>query len=159
MSELVRNLPLLIGLRCWGIVAGVGNGSMATLHLGARVARRPALANQYLSDELRQYRGEYCLFVKGCAWNLNVGPRIICSSTDPEPKIGTELTRQLTGATITKSNVEESTANLQVEFGEHGVLSLLCHQPRRDGVDNYAVRFPFGWIKVDQSNVIQTAPA
>jgi hypothetical protein len=159
MIQLISELPNLIGLRCWGVVAGLGNGSMVTFHLGGRIARNPALANYHLSDELREYRGEYCIFVKGCAWNLNVGSRTVCRSTDPERKIGAELTGRLTGATITRSAAEESTANLDVEFGEHGFLHLSCQQASENGIDNYAIRFPFGWIKVDRNKLVRRAPA
>jgi hypothetical protein len=158
-TSIANELKTLVGLRCWGIVGGRGNGSMVTFHLGTKLARHPPLKNRHLPKTLQRFQGEYCLFVKGCAWRLETNSRIVCASTDPEPTIGLELTRRLTGATITKTCISTWAGDASVTFNDEYLLSLFCDQTEENGIDNYAVRFPSGWIKVGPNSVQSTAPA
>lgn len=146
--SLEAELSDLVGLTCWGVVAGVGNGSMATLHIGQRINRDPPLDNPNLSDELRRFRGEFCLFVKGCAWRLEDKSRIICASTEPEHQIGLNLGNALSGTSISEAKLCNWAGDLNVMFSNDCVLRLFCDQTGEEGIDNYAVRFPSGWIKV-----------
>jgi hypothetical protein len=148
-----NELSTLVGLPCWGVVAGVGNGSMATLHVGQRIARQPPLKNPNLPEELRMFNGEFCIFVKGCAWRLENGSRIVCGSTNPEAEIGLKLTPGLTGALITEAQLCNWAGDLNVTFSNQYVLRLFCDQTGEQAIDNYAVRFPSGWIKVGPDGV------
>jgi hypothetical protein len=61
--------------------------------------------------------------------------------------------------TIANARTLGETANLRLEFGNEGTLDLLCRKQDKHGIENYAIRFPFGWIKVDENEVISAAPA
>lgn len=145
--DLRKEVKRLVGLECWGVVAGVGNGSMATFHLGSQIERRSYLRNPKLSESLRNYQGQYCLFIEGCSWRLSNQNSVICTWRDPEEVIGRQ-TGRMSGCHVTAARVQSESYDLSVVFDKRYFLELFCDQTRSNDMDNYSLRSPRGWLSV-----------
>jgi hypothetical protein len=145
-KQFESDLLTILGLTCWGAIAGEGTGSMITLDFGERIPITPPLRNETLSNELRHFQGQYCIFVEGCSWRLEEEKRIICSWGDAPNTIGREVER-LVGCQLTKAELPYWTLDLRLSFDDKYVLYLFCDQTT-GALDNYSIRFPFGWYSV-----------
>lgn len=140
------DLSNIVGLTCWGAIAGEGTGSMITLDFGERIPIDPPLGNKALSNELRHFRGQYCIFVEGCSWRLEEKETIICSWGEEQNTIGKEVQR-LVGCQLTKAELPNWTLDLKLSFDDQYLLYLFCDQTAGT-LDNYSIRFPSGWYSV-----------
>lgn len=161
IASLETELSKLIDLDCWGIIAGAGTGSMITLDFGEHIRFDPPLRNQRISSELRNFHGEYSIFVEGCAWRLEKEEVIVCGSRDDEEFLGVELERSLVGSKLTSAKLSNWAFDLDLSFHGGYVLRLFCDQTSTsDGLNNYSVRSPSGWITVGPKSklVMEAAP-
>lgn len=145
-SSFEADLSKMVGLTCWAVIAGKGNGSMMTLDFGRRVPVYPPLRNERLSNELRQFQGEYCVFVEGCAWRLEGKKRVICGWGEKEIVIEKKVQR-LVGCKLTNVEFSNWALDLNLSFDDRYLLRLFCDQTAGT-LDNYSIRFPSGWYSV-----------
>lgn len=153
-ATLGRYASQLKGLRCWGLVAGVGNGSMMTIHLGDKIKRDPPLQNQHLPEDLRRFQGEFCVFVQGCAWRLRAKDKLVCSWGDTPIRIG-QKTRSLVRKSVTAVETFEPSFDLKLTFGSDHLLELFCDQSSAgDALENYSLRLPTGWFTIGPDSAL-----
>jgi hypothetical protein len=147
-TEFLGQIRSLVGKCCWAVVAGQGNGSMVTLHLGGRVPRKKRLPGTHDPEGVQSYQGEYCLFVQGCAWRIQDGEQIIGGWAEPEQSIQHQV-EKLVGCTITGVECLNNALDLRIQFASRYVLQLFCDRTlAEDELDNYALRTPHGWFSV-----------
>lgn len=148
-SSLETALSKMTDLACWGVIAGADTGSMITFDFGEHIRIDPPLRNQRISSELRNFHGEYSIFVEGCAWRLEKAEVIVCGSRDNEELIGTELEHSLVGAKLINAKLCNWALDLDLSFYGGYLLRLFCDQTSvPGGLNNYSVRSPVGWITV-----------
>jgi hypothetical protein len=145
-------LSKIVGLTCWGAIAGKGTGSMVTLDYGRKIPIVPPLRNDRLSKVLREYHGEYCIFIEGCAWRLESKRTILCGWGDDADKIG-ECVQCLVGCRLSAASVTNWALDLNLSFSNDYVLRLFCDQTAGT-LDNYSLRSPSGWYSVGPNSKI-----
>jgi hypothetical protein len=141
-----KRLTQLIGAKCLGVIAGTGSGSMMTVELGKPVKRGGPVKNEYLSDLLRNYRGEYCVFAQGCAWRLDRKQKVVCGWHEEEAVIRRSMSA-LAGRRLVAIEICNPALDLNLFFSGGYVLRLFCDQTMSES-DNYAIRFPDCWYSV-----------
>lgn len=146
IASFKRELAKLQGLECWGVIAGTGSGSMITIELGRRIQRDAPVKNDNISEELRNYCGEYCVFVEGCAWRLEDNETIVCGWGEEGATIREKM-RCLVGCKLTKVELSNWAFDLTLSFNDRYLLRLFCDQTAGT-LDNYSIRFPSGWYSV-----------
>ena len=143
--EILNGLRELQSLECWGIGAGEGTGSHATLHFGQKIPRGRALRNPILTEALRQYTGEFVIFIQNCAWRLDSECEVICTSKSPNANDG-EMVRgfqSLVGKNVVSVLMAPPAGDLVVEFSRAMKLSLFCDCFDQDSDrDNYSFHNP-----------------
>jgi hypothetical protein len=134
-------LDNLRGMSCWGIVAGEGTGSRATLHFGKKLKRTRTLNNPTLPDALKRFEGEFVLFIQNCAWRLDTD-RILCTSKSSNENEGPLVRglRSLIDQRVVGAQATYPSCDLTLEFSTTAKLRLFCDcvDEERDG-DNYAL--------------------
>lgn len=110
------------------------------LDFGQKIPRARPLKNPTLPEVLRQYKGEFGIFVQNCAWRLD-SERTVCTSKSPNAKDG-EMARglqDLIGRRVVSVLVTLPTHDLVIEFSDGIKLSLFCDcfDQERDG-SNYS---------------------
>jgi hypothetical protein len=146
MNLFAADIEGLLSQPCLGAIGGCGSGSTVTIHLGGKVERRQPVDNARISEELRRFRGEFCLFIRGCAWRLEQNGMVTCTSKSSEEIIFSE-TEKLAGQTVHAIRILNSSLDLEVRFEDAQVLTLFCEEVVGD-VDNYQLRVPGGWHTV-----------
>jgi len=126
---------------------------MFTIELGGKVRRDARVKNDNISEELRLFCGEYCIFVEGCAWRLEHGEAIVCAWGEEE-KIIREKLRLLEGRVLTKVKITNWALDLDLSFDQSFVLRLFCEQTSAT-LDNYSIRFPSSWYSVQPNSTLQ----
>ncbi|MDR4509009.1 MAG: hypothetical protein MRJ65_12380 [Candidatus Brocadiaceae bacterium] len=155
LIQFKNEIGKLIGKNCWGVVAGQGNGSMVTLHIGEKVKRSQPLRNEKLSQDLRVFQGEFCVFIKGCSWRFEHTKCIKCSWRQEENVLVQALKPFNEGLRILKITAKDVFLDLAIEFENQYSLFLFCDQmPIDQGIDNYSIRTPSGWFTVGPKNVL-----
>lgn len=149
-----QRLEALVGQPCWALVAGPGNGSMVTLHIGKRIQRLYPLPHRDkpITDVIH-YKGEYCVFVQGCAWRLERKSAILCSWSEAEEYIETAF-QELEGLLITCVQVFGCAKDLSIHFDDRFCLHLFCDRTAPDDSNNYSVRFPEGSYIVRPQSIV-----
>ena len=123
---------------------------MMTIELGGPIERGGSVKNNYISETLRNFRGEYCIFVEGCAWRLDQNGTVVCGWHEDE-KIIREKIQVLAKRKLSKAELTSSTFDLNLFFDGGYVLRLFCDLTQGD-MDNYSVRFPSGWYSIQPSS-------
>ncbi|WAC20021.1 hypothetical protein OVA24_01340 [Luteolibacter sp. SL250] len=121
-------LSLKDGAGCWAFIAGSGTGSMVTLDFGGKVARLRPLKNRHVSEDARNYKGEYCLFLQHCAWRIESADEVICSSSSSNHHGGPMLRglQRLIGQRVSEATVHAPSFDLVLQFGNGLRLSIFC---------------------------------
>lgn len=156
-EQFSNSLRRLEGLQCWGVTAGEGSGSHVSLDFGNKIERARPLRNRHLAEAVRKFKGEFGIFVQGCAWRLDA-EKMICSSKTPNANDGpmalglrTLVDQRVVNATPTLSGYD-----LLIEFSAGATLRLFCDcfDDVSDG-DNYSFHTP-DWIFVVKAGGILT---
>jgi ribonuclease inhibitor len=140
MKSLILWLEQLVGMSCWGIVAGAGTGSHLGIHFGGKIMRARPLDNPALDETVRAFQGELNMMV-WCAWRLDHRDQMIGSWKQSNAVEGPMLAalRSLIGASVSAVSVHSPVHDLDLEF-DHGVsLRLFCDQIGPQEGDNYVL--------------------
>ncbi len=119
---------------------------MMTIELGGPIARGGPVKNNHITEVLRNFRGDYCVFVEGCAWRLDRNGAVICGWHEEEIVIR-ERVQVLAARKLIRAEVSTSAFDLNLFFDHGYVLRLFCDQTVGT-LDNYSIRFPSGWYSV-----------
>jgi hypothetical protein len=143
----------MIGKCCWAVIAG-GMGSMATIHLGAYVRREMRLQASAIGQTKASFRGEYCIFVQGCAWRLNDKDSVVCGWRDSGVTIEAELAR-LEGSIVSELRLDTQMFDLTARFENGLTLRLFCDQTGSvDSTPNYSIKTPQNLFSVRPRSVL-----
>jgi hypothetical protein len=146
MSDLIDPFESLIarlpGLDCWNVMAGAV-GSMASLDLGAKIARDQPLPypNVKLTPEEHKFRGEVVLYLENCPWRLDGFNDVIASWNDhngPKGRLVQGL-RSLIGAQVRQAEISRPGLDLIVRFSSGHTLRIFPDTTEDDDADNYSL--------------------
>lgn len=159
MLSLTRNLAKLIGQDCWKAVGGRGNGSMVTFQFGKKIAPKSSPYGGATVVDRRSsvdsYKGEFCLFIKGCSWRLGKLNATLCTWRDTEDTIAS-CVKNVEGCRVLDVAILNPGNDLKVQFEQDYVLELFCDQSETaDGaMENYAMRFQEMWFSFGPGGII-----
>ena len=139
--ELTQVTKELLGLRCWGVVAGRGTGSIFGVDFGKMIQRKKPITNRHLSDVQRSYRGEYNLFVE-CSWRLMDNISIVCSSKSNREAMYSGL-QMMVNQKVKASSANPITGDLVIQFEKLLTLNIFCDETNvEENSDNYTIGTP-----------------
>lgn len=104
---------------------------------------RPNLEDKH-PREVKDFRGEFDLYIQFAEWNVEVGGREVCNSND-DNHVGGPMLRGLerfTGRTVSSFRLEFPSLSLKVLLGDDLALRLFCHQLERSSRHNYTFSTP-----------------
>lgn len=129
---------------------------MMTIEIGNPIKRDGPIKNENVSEMLRNFHGEYCVFVEGCAWRLDDNETMICGWGEEPGKIREKICI-LAGCKLTGIEVSSWAFDLNLSFDHRYTLRLFCD--RTEGtLDNYSIRFPSGWYAVQPGGKLAAEP-
>lgn len=116
--NLQGKLDLLVGKKCWGILAGSPNGSFISIHLGEKMGNEIVVNNPNLPYELGKYSGEYQIGVHS-SWRLQENGSPITGSCEPNYQNGPMINglKRLIGKKITSITLLDECGDLRIDFG------------------------------------------
>jgi len=138
VSETLYGLQGKIILR---VVAGPSHGTTLILDVGGLVKRDVPLISPFVSDEIRDYEGEFSLMIT-CAWRLMLGGRIVCGSLSRNEADGeiAGVTTQLIGSRVIRVHVDPNYLDFTLDV-EGGRLAVFCDELDSHGTrSNYSIR-------------------
>lgn len=144
MGEFETSLNQIIGLECWGVVAGSGTGSIVDIQLGGRVRLHKRLRNSKLTDEQREFEPEFSIFIE-CVWRLDSESTIICGAWDDNREGGEMIVglRQIVGSVISSVQLSIPAFDVLVGFSNGLTLKVFCDRINlTDADDNYSLFTP-----------------
>ena len=139
MKELlVKNLKKIVGLECWSIIGGKGTGTMISMKFGRKIPFTPPLRNVHLTEEERNFDGEYSFLTYFCWWRLDSKDEVMfgaddyCDDFDQYVPL---LRESLIDTKITAIDVLYPGYDLSITFSNGNILRLFCWdiQPDEDG--------------------------
>jgi hypothetical protein len=135
---------LKVGRGCWGVIAGSGTGSMVTLDFGEKVKRARPLHNPTLSDEARNYEGEYGLYLQDCDWRLQTRQKVLASSASSNEAGGVMLTGlgQIVGQRVREVTFDPPSFDLAIDFANEIQLLVFCFGKSVEEFDHYSFFSP-----------------
>lgn len=137
----------LVGMDCWNVKAGA-IGSMASLHLGAKVPLDQPLPypNAQLTPDEHKFRGEVVLYIEDCPWRLDGTEEVIASwldDNDPKGAIVTGL-GSLKSCKIVSAEVTVPGMDLTLRFDNGATLRIFPDQVDPNEGDNYSLSIKDG---------------
>lgn len=157
-NQFLNDLRRLEGLQCWGITAGEGTGSHVSLDFGKKIERARLLRNPHLSEAVRNFTGEFGIFVQDCAWRLDAD-KVICSSKTPNANDGPMALglRNLVDQRVVNAVATLPGYDLLIEFSAGAKLRLFCDcfDDASDG-NNYSFHTP-EWVFLVKAGGVLTS--
>jgi hypothetical protein len=158
VEEFKSELQELVGKEGWGVIEGIGTGSVVHFCIRDKVLRSKPMKNPNLTEVVRAYEGEYSLFLL-CAWRLDSEKEVVCGCWDDNRK-GHKILEGLNllfGSIITKVIVSQPAFDLSVSFSNHLNLKIFCDQVNEsDREDNYHFATPRILYIVGHRSVLST---
>ena len=135
-AGLLEAVHAAAGSTCWSVSYGPSTGSIIQVHLGGKLLRAIPLRNPAATEDERLYESEYVIYV-ACAWRLDDGDRVVCSSGDAYPHYErmAEGLDGLIGAVMVGSEIRTPALDASLTFDRGTTLHVFCDKPA--GEDNY----------------------
>jgi hypothetical protein len=128
------DLQRLVGKECWGIIEGIG--SIIHFVFGEKIPLDTPVGNDYLSDELNNFEGEFTLFIQ-CVWRIDSPTNVIFGAWTEHKIVHQEINR-IIGQTVKIIECSEPAFDLKITFSNDLSLSIFCDQTNEeDSNDNY----------------------
>ena len=134
-----KQLRLILGESCWGIVAGKGAGSVVSLKLGCKSAKKKPAKNQRLTVDERNYDPALSVLIFS-AWRLSNGEGVICGWRDCNKKNTTMSSglETLRHARVTEVQLNPVSYDLTLCFEGGLIFEIFCDiTAAHDADDNY----------------------
>ncbi|MBQ6656610.1 MAG: hypothetical protein IJM64_04940 [Ottowia sp.] len=106
----------LVGEKCWAVIAGKGTGSHVSMKIGAKIPGERPLKNPTLTEDERNFEGEFGLFVTEASWRVEDAEAVLCTDTDENTGKRYAHLRGLAGRKITSASVAFPSFDLHLEF-------------------------------------------
>jgi hypothetical protein len=151
--EFATQLAGLTGKKCWSFIGGPGTGSMISLDFGEKILRECPVRNSTLTEEQRNYTGEFHFFLQSCGWRIDDDAAVVCSSTTMnklDGAFGNGL-RLILNRRVEKIVVSHPGWDLRIEFEGGKVLTVFCDQANaEDEADNYSLHLKGPFSKLSE---------
>ena len=156
-EEEVSKLP---GKECWGVVGGVGSGSIISLSIGDKYPKAVASKNRHLSEIVRNNDSEFSLLIE-CPWRIESSAEVLCGSHHSNEKGGRYLSsfKQITGIRIESIECNAPAFDLKVLFSNGITLIANCCSIGVDENECYSFGTPKGWFSVCFDGVVSLEPS
>ena len=154
-EEFKIELSNLLGKECWGIVGGVGTGSVISLSIGKKIEKTVPSKNPHLSEIVRRYNSEYSIMIS-CPWRIESKTKILCGSHHRNESDGpySKSFMQIIGKTISNIRCESPAYDLKLVFGNELSLIIHCSSIGMDEEECYSFGTPLGWFTVQLDGVL-----
>lgn len=121
-------LDLLVDKECWAIIAGAGTGSMVMMHFGEKIPLDKRVRNSKLSEDARNFDGEYTVFVQFAAWEILHADELVCNCYDDNTEGGDMLAGldELLGKKVLRARMNAATGNFAFDFPGDLRLNVYC---------------------------------
>ena len=132
-------INLLIGKKCWAVVAGAGTRSIVHLGFGEKKLRARRLANPHLSKDEQMFYAEIGLRIY-CCWRLSKSGKIVCGWRDSNESGGDMLKglALLRDKLVIDVHIGQIGYDLDIYFDANICLQLFCDQTNNyDYDENY----------------------
>ena len=106
----------LVGEECWSVIAGKGTGSHVSMKVGAKIPRERPLKNPTLTEDERNFEGEFELFVTEASWRVEDAESVLCTDTDENTGKRYAHLKGLAGRKVTSASVVFPSFDLLLEF-------------------------------------------
>jgi hypothetical protein len=145
----LRDLSVLVGEECWGVVGGGGTGSVISLAIGARTLRRKPVNNPHLSDFVRRYDSAYSLML-WCAWRIDSKSDVVSGSHMSNSNDGPMVlgNKSICGQRIKAVNCSGPAFDLRLDFENQHSLVIHCGAIGKDYEECYTFGTPRGHYSV-----------
>jgi len=144
MNQFIGAVKALVEKTCWGVTAGEGTGSVIGVDFGKKINRKRPLSNIHLSEEQRNFQGEYDLFVE-CSWRIDSQESVVCGSKDANESYGTMVSglNRIVGQRIVAVNANLPAYDLELRFDNDLILKIFCDETNEsEDCDNYTFGTP-----------------
>ena len=150
LSKLFREeLLKLVGEECWGVVGGVGTGSIIRLSIGKKFLRDRPVENSHIGNEERMYSASLG-FMISCPWRIENEFEVFCGSHHTNESHGPykDGFNQIRGQKIIQIICENPSFDLSLKFENAVVLKIHCSSIGVDADECYSFRSSRGWFEI-----------
>ena len=149
-SILKGDLKRIVNLECWSAIAGAPSGSRISFKIGAKVKRETPIQNSKLTEEERNYQGEFRLFIECCRWRLRRKFKVICDSSDDnrEGKRMLKGLKKIVGKTIRYIRFRNGKKDLKILFDDDYVFATWPEPDLPKSYEKYTLFTPERWVTV-----------
>lgn len=144
IDEFRQALKRFVTQPCWRVGTSAATGSHFNLNLGGKLRRIAPLKNPHVSEEVRQFTGEFGLHVYGAAWRVQTSDKVVGSWRDPGPSDGPmgQALKCLVGKRVTAASVEVPALDLVLDFDDDLTLWVFSDGTARMDDTDYTVFTP-----------------
>lgn len=160
-EKLNENAKLLEGKKCWSITAGESTGTVIFLQIGTPKKRAAPLVSPSLSEQEREYDGEYRIYVESY-WRIDSSGSVVIGCLDESDgyKVGGPTLAALDSITnheITRVDLQLPGCDLFLKFKNGRSLKIFCLEPNNsesgaNNVENYHFVTPNGTFSVQHGS-------
>ncbi len=126
IHEFEGALNQLIGLECWSILQAAGSWVLADI--GAKIRLDEPIRNKRLTEEQRNYEGEYKLHVQHCAWRIETPQKTIACWRDDNSNKGRMIRtlHKIAGRKVQSINLSLPSLDLKIHFEDDMIWQIFC---------------------------------
>lgn len=145
LNRFKQVLHALNGLECWSITAGIGTGTVLLMSFGKRIPQKKPIDNSCLTEEQRNFEGEYKLFVTSF-WRIDSLSEVVrgCLDESEGYEVGgptLSALDRITNQIVTQVVCDEPSLDLKIKF-ENGLwLNVFCLEPHNEDSDRYTENY------------------
>jgi hypothetical protein len=143
MDEIERGMRdgvrALIGLECWGAVAG--DGTALSLDFGRKFPKDRPTPNFHLPPVVRENEPEFSLFMRGTPWRVQTATGVVVGWMDDDPKDGPidRTLERLVGSRVVRADLTAPAFDLMLEFDNGLTLAIFADGSPRSDDDDYVL--------------------
>jgi hypothetical protein len=139
LQGLRDGVQALVGLECWGAVAGLGTAARFALDFGRKFPRSRPVSNESLTRVVRENESEYSLFVQNAPWRAQSTTAVVASWVDDNANDGPQVgaLNRLVGARVLRASLLAPAQDLSLEFDNGLALVVFADGTPRSDEDDY----------------------
>lgn len=136
----------LVGLECWGAVAG--DGTAFSLDFGRKFPKDRPTRNEHLTQVVRENEAEFSLFARGTPWRVQTATRVLAGWMDEGANAKDDPCQaaldRLVGSRVARTELTTPAHDLTVEF-DNGLTLIVFADGSPQSDDNDYVLFTRHW--------------
>lgn len=147
---------MLIGLKCWGAVGGVGTAF--ALDFGQKFLRDRPIPNKHLSHVVRENEPEFSLYVHGTPWRIQTETEVIAGWLDEGDSVDDDPSQaaldRLLGSRVVRADLTAPAHDLVLTFDNGLTLSVFPDGSPHSDHDDYVLFTRHCWYAVGWGGLI-----